>query len=453
MSTGNNDRSTFSKIFTIWNDFVRLIGVYAFVQIGKTYYLYKKKYPFETVYKKYERYDKHGQGKDFLCVDCLHPRAKTVTHHKQSSTPEEMKVGDTSSENVIAGIEGRKYLMRKKCGLTKVSCDHFDIDGLISCYSLLYPNDAVKYKKVLIEAARIGDFRELDLALPEDSLKALRLCSYVNQVEREEFNAPFVGDEKQNCMEKYGYFLEHFNGYVIACATADASRIHDELGITMEGQEEFEKVLRDVKTMQDDAIVEKWSDCLATVVRVQKQVHYYALFGATIDTDICIAIYAGRKYEIEHKYTTFVDIQSRETQPRIDLTELAKALNRMENGKSTDEGKYKWDVAGVTDTGPLLRLNDTEADARLTKAERYAHPDQRTINASTIPEDIFLKIVKSYLLYGAQSMFAHANKNPLFESRKVDCVDGVLRGKNWTWRETQTLNSAIDWSIWSIPSE
>ena len=66
-------------------------------------------------------------------------------------------------------------------------------------FSVLHPNDAVKYEEILVEAARIGDFREFEhvsVAAPgRESWR--RLCSYINQVEKERFNLPFVGDEKR----------------------------------------------------------------------------------------------------------------------------------------------------------------------------------------------------------------------------------------------------------------
>ena len=115
-----------------------------------------------------------------------------------------------------------------------------------------------------------------------------------------------------------------------------------------------------------------------------------------------------------------MDVQSRETQPRLDLTHLAKTLNALEE----DDGikrNFKWEVAGVTDTGPLLRLHDLSASARLTKAERYQHPDQRKINPSSIPQSAFLETVKSYLTFGQKEMARYAKINPL-AGREVDCV-------------------------------
>ena len=131
-------------------------------------------------------------------------------------------------------------------------------------------------------------------------------------MEKERFNLPFVGDEKENCLLKYKHFLEYFKGYVVACGTCDVDRIHEEFELTMEGEEEFSKVLRDAKLVREHKNdITKWLEVSTTVIKLPKPVHYYALFGATVGTDTCIAIYDGNRYEVEHKYTTFVDVQSR----------------------------------------------------------------------------------------------------------------------------------------------
>lgn len=439
------------QVLAIWHSFVRCVGIYAFVRIGRTIFVHKtKKSPFGNRIKRWIPYELN-EDEDVLVVDCTHPKNKTITHHKGSATPKVVRAGDTSTENVLHAIKTKHRYTTKRGKVTKVTCDHFDIDGLISVFSLLHPNDAVMHEEVLVEAARIGDFREYDhvnVTTPA-SIKALRLCSYINQVEKEDFNLPFVGNERENCLLKYAHFLEYFKGHVIACGTCDVERIHEEFELTMEGEEEFLKVLKDAKLVREHKNdIEKWLELSTTVVKLPEPVHYYALFGATIGTDTCVAIYSGNRYEIEHKYTTFVDIQTRETQPRLDLTHLAKTLNELEDEKT--KSGFKWEVAGVTDTGPLLRLNDLSASARLTKAERYQHPDQRKINPSSIPQSTFLEIVKSYLTFGQKEMAHYAKNNPI-EGREVDCVgdgSGYMRGKNWTWKETQTLNANVDWSKW-----
>ena len=137
--------SLFKSALYVWHSFVRCVGVYAFVQIGKTIVIYKKKYPYKRVIRGWVPWSGSEHAEDVLVVDCTHAKNKTITHHKGSSTPREVKVGDTSTENVLHAIKTRHRFTTKRGKVSRVTCDHFDIDGLISVFSVLHPNDAVKY--------------------------------------------------------------------------------------------------------------------------------------------------------------------------------------------------------------------------------------------------------------------------------------------------------------------
>lgn len=126
----------------------------------------------------------------------------------------------------------------------------------------------------------------------------------------------------------------------------------------------------------------------------------------------------GTIAEVEQKYTTFVDLVSRPTLPRVDLSILAEALNALENAYQSSGHKgqsftQEWISERVVDSGPLLRLEASKA--HLTKASRYGHPYERypywtgdiknesppEISAdcsgiSLIPHEVIERIVESY---------------------------------------------------------
>ena len=111
--------------------------------------------------------------------------------------------------------------------------------------------------------------------------------------------------------------------------------------------------------------------------------------GWTLD-DLDLLPDDGQRYELEYKYTTWVDLESRATLPRLPLNGLAKALNAQETSPR------RWTFDGITDTGPLLRLSGKT----LTKLERYADPDQRPIHASTIPVEAVEQTVVEFFRRG-----------------------------------------------------
>lgn len=90
-----------------------------------------------------------------------------------------------------------------------------------------------------------------------------------------------------------------------------------------------------------------------------------------------MSLYEGQRYEL--KYTTWIDLESRTTLPRLPLAPLVARLNSLETSGRA------WAADGITDIGPLLRLSRK----KLIKAERYADPNGRPIYASSITSKVF----------------------------------------------------------------
>lgn len=90
-----------------------------------------------------------------------------------------------------------------------------------------------------------------------------------------------------------------------------------------------------------------------------------------------MSLYEGQRYEL--KFTTWIDLESRTTLPRLPLAPLVARLNSLETSGRA------WAADGITDIGPLLRLSRK----KLIKAERYADPNGRPIYASSITSKVF----------------------------------------------------------------
>eukprot|EP00466_Bigelowiella_natans_P014473 jgi/Bigna1/67251/fgenesh1_pg.3_\ len=151
---------------------------------------------------------KHWQVPQSLVVDCTHPKADQITHHKEQSVPEEIKrTMMSSSDGVLTALKLNHELIRKHdC----ISTNHFDIDSFVSVWCFLNRDEALRYERLLREVARIGDFRELRLDEPMQH-KALKLCCWLNSVEKRRFYEPFGSAmEKDDSLEKFDYFLPRF---------------------------------------------------------------------------------------------------------------------------------------------------------------------------------------------------------------------------------------------------
>ena len=371
-----------------------------------------------------------ADGAGVLAVDCTHPRAPSLTHHRGGSTPEALR-GDSSTDTCLnAAKAGHPWLQSPR-----VTCNHFDMDGLGSLFAALAPEEALRHEALLREAARLGDFRELDLATPLGGA-ALALNVWVNSCERARFYRPFRGSESDGAARKFAHFLPRLPA---ALALAEAA------GEFAQQLVPPTSVLREAGKEWDDEMARVEADAAAladagagavralpprglVVVDAPRPLHYYALFGVTRGLDTVLAIYPGKRYELEHKYTGFVRIASRATLPRLDLSPLAAALSAAEDALAPpgEAGALAWVANSVVDSGPMMRLERMGA-GKASKATRYEHPYERKIEASRIDPAAFEKAVRGYFGHGLR---------------------GAKPRADWTWADIHAHNSAVDWDAW-----
>jgi hypothetical protein len=367
---------------------------------------------------------------DTVVVDCAHPTSKQLTHHlKYKGQKQLMNLslrGDSSSDAVLNAIVRRDPITR---AMKFVSTNHFDIDSFISVWCLCNPEEAEIHEQILREVAKIGDFRELRL----DHLwqhKALQLACWLNSEERRLFYRPFesaisVAKGEEEGIGKFEYFLPIF-GEVI----------NDTNRFSAQWVEEYDRVVKEYKIVSSSPMTKLPNLGLVTL-RIPYPVHYYSLFSVTLGFDVVLTMYSDRRYEVECKYTSYVDIASRRCLPRVDMTPLAKYLNELEDQRKNstkhievikNTATYAWRCDRMTDSGPILRIE--LENIHLTKAERYGHPYERPIHPSLIAEEEMERIVTSFFT------FAYSR-----ESAK--------RQEFFEWNELHDFNAGIDWASWS----
>ena len=320
----------------------------------------------------------------------------TLAHWRGASTPACLR-DDTSAGSVLRALHwpGTPGLVA-----AAVTANHFDVDGFVGVWSLLNPEVALPHEELLRMVAKLGDFREIDWshALADH---ALQLVCWLNAEEKARFYEPFGAPirrrrEDEASVEKFVWFLPRFAELLE----------NPEIGRAA-WQPEYERVKRAVSAMQGPTTKRRcYPEIGLVIIDTPAAVPYYALFGPTAGFDIVLSLYEGNRYELEYKYTTWIDLESRPTLPRISLAPLVVRLNELENSSQT------WAADGITDTGPLLRLRGK----KLSKAERYADPDGRPIYASSIaPEVMALEVVAFF-----QAVYA-----------------GIQPRKYWTWAEVK----------------
>jgi hypothetical protein len=341
----------------------------------------------------------HLNDREAIIVDGAHSSGLILSHWKGQNTHVSI-ADDTSGAIVLNALKQPGNF--PQLGLDLVTATHFDIDGLVGVWSIFEPELALQHEAVLKAVARIGDFRELDLSRAEDD-EALKVVCWIDAVERTQFYPPFGDDhELQACEEKFAWFLPRF---------ADVVKNVEQFRDVWE--KDYTRIKNDYATVHGQtSSVTQHKDIGLTIVRTLEPVSYYASFSASHGTDIVLSIYDGNRYELEYKYTTWVDIVSRPTLPRVSLQPLCDKLNEMETARNT------WHADSVTDTGPILRVES----GGLTKEERFAHPTERKIYSSSIATEIFEKEVLAF--------FREAYKN-------------VSPKRSWSWSEVKALQRHV----------
>ena len=322
----------------------------------------------------------------------------TLAHWRGAATPELLR-DDTSTGSVLRALRAPET---PHLTAAAVTANHFDVDGFVGVWSLLNPEAARRHEHLLRLTATLGDFRELDLQAPAAD-HALRLVCWLNAREKELFYVPFGAPalrrrEDEASAEKFRWFLPRFQALV---ENPEVDRAIWE--------PEYARVRHAVELLQSSAAtLTRYPEIGLMVVRTPAPLPNYALFGSTTGFDMVLSIYSAQRYEFEYKYTTWVDLESRPTLPRLPLHPLAAQLNRLE------QTPHRWTFDGITDTGPLLRM----AGKSLSKAQRYADPDHRPIYSSSISPQIIEQLIEVF-----------------FREKYAD----IKPRRYWTWPEIKAV--------------
>jgi len=333
-----------------------------------------------------------------IIVDSLHPNGLVLSHWRGAPTPAVVR-GDTSADIVLNALREPTINL----DFEYVTANHFDVDGFVGVWALLQPELALQYEAVLRQMALIGDFRELDLTNPAAD-QALKLVCWLNAKEKELFYPPFGADATEESeviasVPKFDYFLQEFKAVLLDPEKEQSA-----------WEPEYQAVGQDYALVQQcKSNIRQYPAIGLICISLPKPVHYYALFGVTAGFDMVLARYTYNQYELEYKYTTWVDIHSRPTWPRVALAPLAAKLNQLETSGRT------WNAESITDTGPILRLDGKE----LTKQQRYANPTERPVYSSSIPPVELENIIVTYY----QEIYRDLQPQ-----------------KYWTWEQVKTWN-------------
>ncbi len=259
-----------------------------------------------------------------ISVDGLVPNSFHLSHWAGNETPAALKA-DTSTEIALNFISDPHYksLFPNANVLTN---NHFDTDGLLAVFALLYPEKAEPLAKTLIETSEACDFSSFS------SENGVQLNILIDQICHAEAS-PFRNKWRAFSGPKDSIYYK-----ILLQELPDLIKRKDDYSDLWRGK--FDKIVASMTLFEKRAIwVEEFNDVSLTVVvddakPAPQAIDYYCKG----DIFLIIQERSGRyNYELSYRYYSWADTVRRPPILKIPTTHLAEYLNRNEK-----EGHGKW---------------------------------------------------------------------------------------------------------------
>jgi hypothetical protein len=248
---------------------------------------------------------------------------------------------DTSAEIVFKYLDAPD----SHVNVDAVSNNHFDEDGLVGLFALMQPALADRWRALLVQIARAGDF---GICHSRNAARiAFVLAAYADQstspLPRATFDGPYTDVTARLYLEMLPV-LPHFITHI-----EDFQKLW----------EADDRALEEGEWLLDGGIVsiEPHADLDLAVVRVPADAsvpHPMALHTRTPHSRLIVV--HGGSVELRYRYEGWVQFASRPIAPRVDLTALAAELN----AEDPDAG---WIFEGVDRITPRLHRRGPGAPA------------------------------------------------------------------------------------------
>jgi hypothetical protein len=255
----------------------------------------------------------------------------TLSHWPKSGTPSGLKA-DTSTEIAFNYLDSPGLHVSADA----VSNNHFDEDGLLGIFALVCPDVAQKHRRLLVDAARAGDFGVF--AERQAARMAFALAAYASQesspLPAATFNQPYpdlTGVLYVRLLELLPQMIAKLDDYRSLWETEDAKLTASE-----------ELIDAGVIT------IEERPDLDLAIVRLPEglECHPFALHRRTPSSRMLVV--QENRVELEYRYEGWVQMASRRPAPRVDLSPLANELNQEERAGGS------WIFDGVDQITPRL---------------------------------------------------------------------------------------------------
>ncbi len=289
-----------------------------------------------------------------MVVDGVEECRVNISHWPNNRTPAHLKA-DTSTE-IALNLAADPYADRLFENIEIVSNNHFDTDGLLSCWSAMNPRLSLVHRDLLIPAAQAGDFEWF--TTPQAVQFDLTISAF-EDVERSPLRNEFAGrSETEKYQLIYEFLLRELPGLL-----GDFSSRYRELY-----QEEFAALVEAQKALTSGrAAIEEFPSAGLSVIEASEIYPRRVRFNAVQHDRLLTLVRMDGEWWCDFHYhiTTWFETVTLKKRSRIDLTKLTEQLNEAE-GRS----EVQWRCDALTELFPRLSLydaNDNIAPSRLSK--------------------------------------------------------------------------------------
>lgn len=275
-----------------------------------------------------------------------------LSHWPGNRTPAPFKA-DVSTQSVLA-LLASDHAAEELAGAEAVTCDHYDVDGLLSVWCLTAPREALARRRLVEQTAVTGDFDTWT------SAEAVRACLAIDAAERRlaaELAEHPLGSTDEVSAAFFRGLLDRLPELLDDPAAVDG------------WQPEFERAAADLgRLARHPELVREQPALDLAVVDPGAGLHPFAVNAHTERLRVLGNDGEGR-YWLRQRYESFVDLRSRRTAPRVRGDLLAAELNRRESGGT-------WMCEPPDTATPVLQLyapTGTPAVSSLTWSEFAGH--------------------------------------------------------------------------------
>lgn len=251
-----------------------------------------------------------------------------LSHWPNNKTPEFLK-DDTSTQIVFRFLEQKQLQPDTRF----VTNDHYDIDGLLSVWVMLFPELAFKHRNHIEAISFTGDF---DFFLTEESAKSCLAFDYIERELANKINTPQSTTDSFTT-DLISDLLEYTEDCII-----NPVKFKDLW------QEEYNHVQRSLDFIGSDRLrVQKRPDLGIAIIDSNAPIHRYVLNYLADESLVIYAIH-GKFQEMYYRYESFVDFISAKFFPRVEWSDFVTNLNQ-----NTKEGE--WMMESAYSAHPSLR--------------------------------------------------------------------------------------------------